>query len=120
LTREAGIVIGLLTILIGAVIIASAVTTSVTIHEQGIVIRQKLRRRFIPWQAVEAILCHRNYGERTFTVNINVDTGVKYMDKWETIDATRGSEQHAKAIVEEMKDFRRRERAARLSAAGPP
>ena len=57
---------------------------------------------------------------RTYIAGHLIDTGVKYMDKWEPIDATRGSEQHAKAIVEEMKDFRRRERAARLSAAGPP
>lgn len=106
-------------VLLGAAVVLGAVTTSVTIHEQGVVIRQYLRRRFIPWQAVLNVGSHRSVNERSWCVWLHVDTGVKYMDKREQIDATRGTEQHAKAIVEEMEDFRRRERAARLSAPGP-
>jgi len=95
------------------------VTTSVTIHEQGVVIRQKLRRRFIPWQAVLDVSSHRRTNERSWCVWLHVDTGVTYMDKREQVDATRGTEQHARAIAGEMEDFRRRERASRLSALGP-
>ncbi len=82
-------------------------------------IREKLRRRFNPWQAVLDVGCIRNLGERTWVVYLHVDTGVKYMDKYEQVEATRGTEQHTRAIVEEMGDFRRREQAARLSGAGP-
>jgi len=105
-------------ILLGAAFVLGAVTTSVTIHEQGVVIRQKLRRRFIPWQAVLDVGSHRRINERSWCVWLHVDTGVTYMDKREQVDATRGTEQHVSAIVEEMEDFRRRERAARLSAPG--
>ena len=105
--------------LLGAAIALGAVTTSVTIHEQGVVIRRYLRRRFIPWQAVLGVNSNRSATERSWCVWLHVDTGLRYMDKYVQVDATRGTEQRASAIVEEMEDFRRRERAARFGAPGP-
>jgi hypothetical protein len=89
-------------LLLGGAFAVGAVTTSVTIHEQGVVIRQNLRRRFIPWQAVLDVGSHRRGNERSWCVWLHVDTGVTYMDKREQVNATRGTEQHANAIVEEM------------------
>jgi hypothetical protein len=62
-------------VLPGAAFALCAVTTSVTIHEQGVVIRQKLRRRFIPWQAVLDVGSHRRMNERSWCVWLHIDTG---------------------------------------------
>ena len=73
---ESGVVLGLLIIATFPFLVALQLTTSVTLHEQGIVVRQYFRREFIPWQAVASIFP----GSVHNCVVIKVETGVRYME----------------------------------------
>jgi hypothetical protein len=102
--------------------------SSVTLHEQGIVVRQNLRHEFIPWQAVVAISPPETFagaagpapkgpGTLVTEVCVCVDTGVKYMEKWKRLKPTSGSPARVDKIAAEMQEFRRRERESRTAAA---
>ncbi|HEY1642865.1 MAG TPA: hypothetical protein VGG35_19390 [Streptosporangiaceae bacterium] len=134
--REAGwsgVVLGAAIIPVWAALMAIVRASSVTVHEQGIVVRQHLRREFIPWQAVVAISPPETFagasgpapkgpGTLVTEVCVCVDTGVKYMEKWKRLDPTSGSPAHVEKIAAEMQEFRRRERESRIAAAAdsPP
>lgn len=105
-----GVVIGLLLFVLVAGMIGNAVTTSVTAHEQGVVIRQNLRRRFIPWQPVTEI---RRSPFPIYNVLLKVGTDVKCADKLVNLTGTKGSRDRVLAIVAEMQEFQRGEREAR-------
>ena len=102
--------------------------SSVTLHEQGIVVRQNFRREFIPWQAVVAISPPETFagatgpapkgpGTLVTEVCVCVDTGVKYMEKWKRLNPASGSPARVDKIAAEMQEFRRRERESRTAAA---
>src|SRR5712691_604955 len=59
----------------------SIATASVTVHEQGVVIRQHLRRKFIPWQAVCEIYSIPRGPLPLSTVGLLVATDIKYVEK---------------------------------------
>jgi hypothetical protein len=125
-----GVVTGAIVILgcIGMVVLTN--TASVTIHEQGIVIRQNLRREFIPWQAVKLI----DYGQRIRDPSVQphetggavpvvwvyLDTGVRYMEEWRLLDGTRGSQARIREIAAEMEAFRRRDQESRRAEDSVP
>jgi hypothetical protein len=117
-TGESGVVVGLLIIATFPFLVALQLTTSVTLHEQGIVVRQYVRREFIPWQAVAKIWP----GSMHNCVVISVGTGVRYMDKMKDLYGTSGRKSRVRMIVAEMEEYRRRDRAARLAASAqdPP
>ena len=116
-TGESGVVLGLLIIATFPFLLAMQLTTSVTLHEQGIVVRQYFRREFIPWQAVASIWP----GSMHNCVVISVDTGVRYLEKMKDLWGTSGRKSRVRMIVAEMEEYRRRDREARRgAAAGDP
>lgn len=130
-TGWAGVTGGSLIIAGVAGLIAVTQSASVTVHEQGIVVRQHLRREFIPWQAVVAISPPETFagasgpapkgpGTWRTTVCVCVDTGARYMEKWKRLDPTTGSVAHVGKIAAEMQEFRLRERESRTAAAAAP
>jgi hypothetical protein len=127
-TGWAGVAGGSLITALVAGSIAVARMSSVTIHDQGIVVRQHLRREFIPWQAVVAISPPESFagsygpnpkgpGTWRTTVCICIDTGARYIEKWKLLHPTTGSVAHVNKIAAEMQEFRRREHEARAAAA---
>lgn len=94
---------GLAIIAITAFLVADAVTKSVTIHEQGVVVRQNLRRRFVPWDSVQSIWCTTGGGlAPLYQVRLRISTGVKYVEKRVTLSAAAGPKKYVQPIVDQM------------------
>jgi hypothetical protein len=107
-TRWLGTAIGVLLILVAAFTISNALTRSVAIHEQGLVIRQNLHRRFVPWQAVVSIKSMSGTGGAPLHyVVLQIRTGVNRPDRYSSLGGTAGSKKRVEKIVAEMDEFQR-------------
>ena len=108
-TRWVGIAVGVLLILVAAFTITNALTRSVTIHEQGLVIRQNLHRRFVPWQAVVRIKSMSGAGGAPLHyVVLQIRTDVNRLDRYSSLGGTSGNKKRVEKIVHEMGEFQRR------------
>jgi hypothetical protein len=108
-TRWLGASIGVLLIVVAAFTISNALTKSVTMHEQGVVIRQNLHRRFVPWQAVQNIKSMSGTaGAPLHYVVLQIRTGVNRLDRYSSLGGTSGPRKRVERIVAEMDEFQRR------------
>jgi Bacterial PH domain len=94
---------GLVIIAMTAFLVADAVTKSVTIHEQGVVVRQNLRRRFVPWDSVQSIWCTSGTSlAPLYRGMLSVSTGVKYVEKRVTLGGAAGPKKYVQPMVDQM------------------
>jgi Bacterial PH domain len=117
--------LGVLLMVMATLMVAAAVTTRLTVHEQGVVVRQSLRRKFIPWPFIRSIEC--GTGRSSCRVVISMYDGTSMYDGARSvgfghaIDGAAGSRDHVEKIIAVMRDFQRRANQESLAfTEGPP